>query len=37
MSVSKKGNEGGTSSDGDVILILECITCKNHIGEIRHV
>ena len=37
MSVSKKGDEGGTSSDCDVILILECITCKNHIGETGHV
>ena len=37
MSVSEKGDEGGTSSDGDVILVGKCTTRENHIGETGHV
>ncbi len=37
MSVSKKGDEGGTSSDCDVILVGECTTRENHVVEIGHV
>ena len=37
MSVSERGDEGGTSSDGDVILIAEGISCENHITETGNV
>lgn len=37
MSVSEKGDEAITSSDGDVILVLKCILSENHTAEIWNV
>ena len=37
MSVSEKGDEAITSSDGDVILVGESTTRENHVVEIGHV